>query len=125
MGEGAFFIDFPQDFHSGPVASGMLPRHKADLSDDNTPRPAYVVDARHGTNTGMVVGMHTPGLNEYKQSADFVKSVRYRLCHPLKKFIAQAKEDWDYYAKRMVLEGFGAGKPYPEYPYTVESVVNM
>mmetsp|Transcript_131317 Transcript_131317/g.366065 ORF Transcript_131317/g.366065 Transcript_131317/m.366065 type:complete len:705 (-) Transcript_131317:57-2171(-) len=120
--EGLYFIDFPTDFSSGPVASGMLPRHKVDLSDDSTPRPAYVVDARHGTQTAMAVAMFTPGLGEVEASAGFVKAVRHRLCHPIKKFLAQAKEDWDHYAKKMIEGGFGADKPYPDYPYTVDNV---
>merc|ERR1712176_1083188 len=98
--EGLYFFDFPKDWTECPYGSGMLPRHKMDLSDDNTPRPAYVVDARHGTQTGMAVGMFTPGLADLEASAGMVKAVRHRLCHPIKKFLTQAKEDWDYYAKK-------------------------
>mmetsp|Transcript_51072 Transcript_51072/g.118688 ORF Transcript_51072/g.118688 Transcript_51072/m.118688 type:complete len:243 (-) Transcript_51072:173-901(-) len=120
--EGLYFIDFPTDFTSGPMASGMLPRHKVDMSDECTPRPAYVVDARHGTTTAMAVAMFTPGLQEVEASAGFVKAVRHRLCHPIKKFLAQAKEDWDHYAKKMLAEGYGTDKPYPDYPYSPEVV---
>jgi len=123
--EGLYFIDFPFDFLGGPLASGMLPRHKVDLSDEGTPRPAYVVDARHGTTTGMAVGMFTPGLQEVEGSAGFVKAVRHRLCHPIKKFLAQAKEDWDYYAHKMLEGGWGVNKPYPCYPYTPEVTNEM
>uniref|UniRef100_A0A7S4WK16 Uncharacterized protein n=1 Tax=Alexandrium monilatum TaxID=311494 RepID=A0A7S4WK16_9DINO len=122
---GLYFIDFPTDFAAGPVASGILPRHKQDLSDEATPKPAYVVDARHGTQTGMAVGMSTPGLGELEFTSGFIKAVRHRLCHPIKKFIAQAKEDWDHYAKKMIAGGFGADKPYPEYPYTTASVIEF
>jgi len=118
--EGLYFIDFPYDFAYGPAASGMLPKHKVDMSDEGTPRPAYVVDARHGTQTGMAVGMFTPGLQEVEANAGFIKCMRHRLCHPTKKFLAQAKEDWDHYAKKMIEGGFGKDKPYPEYPYSHE-----
>mmetsp|Transcript_126167 Transcript_126167/g.356799 ORF Transcript_126167/g.356799 Transcript_126167/m.356799 type:complete len:509 (+) Transcript_126167:2-1528(+) len=120
--EGLYFIDYPQDFTAGPLASGMLPRHKVDNTDSSTPRPAYVVDARHGTTTAMAVGMFTPGLQELEATAGFIKACRYRLCHPIKKFLAQATEDWDYYAEKMREKGFGKDKPYPTYPYTFDVV---
>merc|ERR1719433_147975 len=41
--QGIYFLHFPQDFVGGVVAIGMLPKHAADMSDDGTPRPAYVV----------------------------------------------------------------------------------
>merc|ERR1712056_100534 len=97
--QGLYFIDFPWDFDSGVASSGMLPKHKVDESDEGTPRPAHVVDARHGTQTGMAVGMFTPGLVEYESTAGYIKAIRHRLCHPIRKFLAQAQEDWDYYAK--------------------------
>jgi len=122
---GLYFLDYPWDFDGGAGASGMLPKHAVDVSDDSSPRPAYVVDARHGTTTGMTVGMYTPGLAQYEASAGFIKAVRHRLCHPIRKFLAQAKEDWDYYAKKMLAEGFGVNKPYPEYPYTQEVVKSL
>merc|ERR1711862_236577 len=93
--------------------------------DEGTPRPAYVVDARHGTQTGMTVSMYVPGLVHYTATAGLIKAVRHRLCHPIRKFLAQAKEDWDYYARRMLSEGFGVDKPYPEYPYTQAVVKEM
>merc|ERR1719221_595000 len=123
--QGLYFLDYPKDFTDGPVASGMLPRHKVDMSDEHTPRPAHVVDARHGTTTGMTIGMFTPGVQEIEANSGIVKAMRHRLCHPIVKFLAQAKEDWDYYAKRMRDEVFGTKKPYPDYPYTPASVKEM
>jgi hypothetical protein len=120
--QGLYFLDYPVDFTNGPEASGMLPRHKVDMGDDNTPRPAHVVDARHGTQTGMTIGMFTPALQEVEANSGFVKAVRHRLCHPIKKFLAQAREDWDYYAQKMLDMGFGKDLPYPTYPYTCEMV---
>jgi len=119
---GIYFMFYPADFY-GVLDSGMLPRHKADLSDEHTPRPAYVVDARHGTTTSMSTGMFCPGLQrkEFDGQAGFIKAIRYRMCHPLERFLAQAKEDWDYYANKFLEEGFGKDKPYPDYPYTFES----
>merc|ERR1712098_137597 len=92
------------------------------MSDEGTPRPAYVIDARHGTTSGMAVGMFTPSLGEICVHNGFIKAVRYRLCHPIRKFLAQAKEDWDYYADKFIKEGFGDDLPYPSYPYTIPVV---
>merc|ERR1712060_215263 len=122
---GLYYIDYPTDFTSGPLNSGMLPRHKVDVTDEDTPRPAHVVDARHGSTTSMTLGMFTPGLQVCEQYSGFVKSIRHRLCHPIKKFLAQAKEDWDYYAKKFIDEGYGADKPYPDYPYTTDVVMEL
>lgn len=122
---GLYFFDFPPDFTNGAEASGMLPRHKVDMSDDETPRPAHVVDARHGTQTMMTVSMFTPGIAPLEMNSGFVKAMRHRLCHPIKKFLMQASGDWDYYAKKMLAEGFGTDKPYPTYPYTCASVKEM
>lgn len=115
--EGLHFIEYPTDFSAGPESSGMLPKHKPDLTDEHSPRPAYVVDARHGTTTAMAVGMFSEAIQEVEQAAGFVKAVRHRLCHPIRKFLAQAKEDWDHYAKKMIEGGFGTDRPYPDYPY--------
>jgi len=123
--EGIHFLHYPWEWEGGPGSSGMLPKHAADMSDDATPRPAYVVDARHGTTTGMAVGMFTPGLVEPTMHNGWIKAVRHRMCHPIRKFISQAKEDWDYYAKMFIDQGFNQGKPYPTYPYTVENVNEM
>uniref|UniRef100_A0A7S4T9M2 FAD/NAD(P)-binding domain-containing protein n=1 Tax=Alexandrium monilatum TaxID=311494 RepID=A0A7S4T9M2_9DINO len=123
--EGIHMVNFPHDFIHGALASGMLPKHGVDLSDEGTPRPAYVVDARHGTQTSMTVGMCTPHLQEVEGTSGFIKAVRHRLCHPIKKFLAQAKEDWDHYAHKMIAGGWGADKPYPEYPYTPQVVCGM
>merc|ERR1719343_1426748 len=115
---GIYFFHYPNDYGYGVSMAGMLPKHSADMSDEGTPRPAYVVDARHGTATGMAVGMHTPHLGQEQSFDGIIKAVKHRLCHPVDKFLTAAKEDWDYYAQRFLAEGFGVDKPYPEYPYT-------
>lgn len=120
--QGVFFIHHPGDFVAGVVAMGMLPKHSADFADEGTPRPAYVVDARHGTSTSMAIAIHTPHLAQAQSFDGVVKAVKHRLCHPVERFIAAAKEDWDHYAQKFLAEGFGTDKPYPEYPFTVESV---
>merc|ERR1712151_1146271 len=120
MGMGLYFINFPVDFVTGAAAMGMLPKHGVDNSDEGTPRPAYVVDARHGTQTGMAVAMHSPHLGKEQEFDGFIKAIKHRICHPIDKFIAAAKEDWDYYAQKFLKEGFGTDLPYPDYPYTPE-----
>uniref|UniRef100_A0A7S4VVX8 Flavin-containing monooxygenase n=1 Tax=Alexandrium monilatum TaxID=311494 RepID=A0A7S4VVX8_9DINO len=122
---GIYFIHHPQDFIAGVVAMGMLPKHASDMSDEGTPRPAYVVDARHGTSTGMAVSIHTPHLAQEQSFDGIIKAVKHRLCHPVEKFLAAAKEDWDYYAEKFRAEGFGLDKPYPTYPYNQENTRGM
>mmetsp|Transcript_24578 Transcript_24578/g.70665 ORF Transcript_24578/g.70665 Transcript_24578/m.70665 type:complete len:753 (+) Transcript_24578:63-2321(+) len=119
---GAYFIHHPSDFVNGAVANGMLPKHAADMSDGGSPRPAYVVDARHGTSTGMSVMLYTPHLAQEQSFDGVVKAVKHRLCHPIDKFLAAAKEDWDHYAEKFLAEGFGTDKPYPTYPFSPELV---
>jgi len=116
---GIYFFHFPGDFVGGVSAAAMLPKHGSDMSDEGTPRPAYVVDARHGTTTGMAVALHTPHLAMEQQFDGVIKAVKHRICHPVEKFIQSAKEDWDHYAKKFLAEGFGVDKPYPDYPYDV------
>jgi hypothetical protein len=117
---GLYFVNYPVDFVTGAQAMGMLPKHGADMSDEGTPRPAYVVDARHGTQTAMAVGMYAPHLSKEKENHGVVKAVKHRICHPVEKFITAAKEDWDHYAQKFIKEGFGTDVPYPTYPFTVE-----
>mmetsp|Transcript_70948 Transcript_70948/g.169919 ORF Transcript_70948/g.169919 Transcript_70948/m.169919 type:complete len:717 (+) Transcript_70948:128-2278(+) len=117
-----YFFHYPQDLK--PVRPS-LPNHKVDYSDEGTIRPSYVVDARHGTSTGVAIGMFTRGLNEVDELAGVNKAVKHRLCHPAVKFLAAAKEDWDYYANRFLKEGYGKDKPYPEYPYRFENTKEL
>lgn len=119
--QGIWFFHYPEQYVYGVSAAGMLPRHAADMSDEHSMRPAYVVDARHGTTTGMAVGMHTPQLSEAQNFDGYIKAVKHRLCHPIDKFLTAAQEDWDYYAKKFLAEGFGVDKPYPTYPFTPKS----
>jgi hypothetical protein len=122
---GIYYMNFPLDFVNGPVAAGMLPKHAADMSDESTPRPAYVVDARHGTTTGMATAMHSPHLGQEMEFDGMTKAVKHRVCHPIDKFLAAAKQDWDYYAEKFLAEGFGTDIPYPTYPFTPESTREM
>mmetsp|Transcript_12349 Transcript_12349/g.28995 ORF Transcript_12349/g.28995 Transcript_12349/m.28995 type:complete len:733 (+) Transcript_12349:83-2281(+) len=122
--QGIYMLFYPWEFYNAMTNGVPLPRHEADMSDPGTPRPAYVVDARHGTSTGMAIGGNFPMLNasaEFGQWDGLIKALRQRLCHPVRKFLAQAKEDWDHYAERFLKEGFGTDKPYPEYPYNFDN----
>eukprot|EP00971_Amphidinium_carterae_P010191 201101-Amphidinium_carterae.1 len=124
---GIYMIYYPWEFYDALAQNVPMPRHGADMSDAGTPRPAYVVDARHGANTGVAVGTVFSGLNseDFDYWAGLIKATRQRLCHPVRKFIAQAKEDWDHYAERFLKEGYGVDKPYPEYPYTFHVVKEL
>lgn len=108
---GMHFIHYPQDFQTKLLAMGAMPRHKAD--DD---RPAYVVDARHGTSTMLFVGACIPFLQERGAIEARLKVERMWALHPVDKFIEYCKEDWNYYTARFKAEGLSG----PDYPYTPE-----
>jgi len=113
---GMHFMHFPQDFYSKIMPTNMLPRHKADESDEGTYRPAYVVDARHGTQTMVFVGAVIPFLQERGGVHSKIKVERMWTLHPVDRFIQYCKEDWDHYCKKFTAEGLSG----PEYPYTTE-----
>lgn len=115
-----WFMAWPMDLQ--PVLdSNLLPRFSGDMDDG---RPTYVVDARHAVSTGVLIASMVPGRGqEDNEAVGVVKPMKQRLCHPINKFIAEAKEDWDRYCQRFEDEGFK--KPWPEYPYTALRVKQM
>merc|ERR1712151_594973 len=98
------------------VASGMMPRHSAEPENN---RPAYVVDARHGMTTGMMLGGMIPFLMESGPIIGPLKRQKQLECHPMKRYIDEAKEEWDMYANKWAA---WAPWPPPEYPYNYENV---
>mmetsp|Transcript_118518 Transcript_118518/g.205862 ORF Transcript_118518/g.205862 Transcript_118518/m.205862 type:complete len:707 (-) Transcript_118518:173-2293(-) len=119
--QGTYFMLWPQDFQ--PILdSNMMPKHTADDADGGTYRPAYVVDARHGTMTSIAIPVCCPQQAQEQQHYGFVKAVRQRLCHPMKQFLQEAQADWDHYGKMFIEEGFGKDKKYPDYPYTYQNM---
>lgn len=121
---GNYFQLYPQDFQK-LMDSNMMPVHKADDSDPGTYRPAYVVDARHGTGAMMACMLFCPPLSRENDDYGFIKPIKHRLCHPVKQFIEEATADWDHYCRMFIEEGYGQDKAYPHYPYTVESTRKM
>eukprot|EP00931_Biecheleriopsis_adriatica_P090365 TRINITY_DN64364_c0_g1_i1.p1 TRINITY_DN64364_c0_g1~~TRINITY_DN64364_c0_g1_i1.p1 ORF type:complete len:664 (+),score=135.93 TRINITY_DN64364_c0_g1_i1:31-2022(+) len=111
---GMWFIHYPKDWWDRVLPSGMMPRHKADESDEQSIRPAYVVDARHGTSTAIFIGAAIPFLAERGGIASYIKCERMWALHPVDKFIQYCKEDWDHYCNKFRAEGRSG----PEYPYT-------
>jgi len=123
---GAHFLLFPEEYQA-LADSNMLPTHEADDSDPGTYRPAYVVDARYGTSTTMIVLMLNPAMAEECNNYGLLKPMKQRLCHPMKQFLEEAKADWDHYCRMFIKEGWDkkSGKPYPEFPYSYEVVRKM
>lgn len=110
--QGMWFIHHPKDFYNKILPTGFMPRHKADGDD----RPAYVVDARHGTQTMIFVSAVIPFLAERGAIEGPLKIHRMWTLHPIDRFIQLCKEDWNYYTARFETEGLSG----PEYPYTPE-----
>lgn len=108
----AWFMHFPSDFYNIIVPAGMMPRHKTNGEDV----PAYVVDARHGTSTMMIIQACIPFLMERGGVEGSIKYERMRTLHPIRKFIDYCREDWDHYCKKLQAEGLNG----PAFPYTPE-----
>ncbi|CAE8624589.1 unnamed protein product [Polarella glacialis] len=113
---GMWFMHHPQDFWDKVMPTGMLPRHKADDSDEGSYRPAYVVDARHGTSTMVFIGAAIPFLSERGGTNTQIKVERMWAMHPIEKFIEYCKEDWNHYCEKFREEGLSG----PEFPYSSE-----
>eukprot|EP00913_Durusdinium_trenchii_P021873 g20552.t1 len=121
--QGFHFMMYPKesrlswrDFIDKVLPTGMLPRHKADESDPGTYRPAYVVDARHGTQTSVFIGSFIPWIAERGQMHARIKVQRMWALHPIDKFLDYCREDWDHYCEKFRFEGRSG----PDFPYTPE-----
>jgi len=113
----AHFLWFPKDY--APLyEGGLLPKHKA---DPDTDRPAYVIDARHGTTTGMLLEGSVLAFQESGPTRGGLKRAKQLECHPMEKFIDECAAEWDAYAKKW--KENGAPGPIPAYPYTY-AIVN-
>merc|ERR1740121_3509269 len=105
-------LHYPKDFYNRVLANGLMPRHKSNGADI----PAYVVDARHGTQTMIFVTAVIPWLGERGAVHGWLKNTRMQTLHPIDKFIQYCKEDWDHYCNKLRKEGLSG----PEFPYTPE-----
>lgn len=108
----AHFFWYPKDFQQ-VKESGMLPKHKAEPDQD---RPAYVIDARHGTTTGVLCNAMVVALAEAQAGLGYLKHRKQWECHPIEKFVSECSAEWDEYARTW--KAAGAPGPIPEYPYT-------
>jgi len=111
---GMWFMHHPKDWWDKVVTTGMMPRHKADESDPDSIRPAYVVDARHGTTTMVFIGAVIPFIMDRGGVETRIKFERMWAMHPIDWFVDQCKQDWDHYTTKFRKEG----RTGPEYPYT-------
>jgi len=105
-----WFVHHPEDFWKVVMDTGLVPRHKTNGEDI----PAYVVDARHGTQTLLLLGACIPWLGERGAMSGKIKVHRMATLHPIDKFVQYCKEDWDYYCDKLRKEGLSG----PEFPYT-------
>eukprot|EP00913_Durusdinium_trenchii_P013819 g12976.t1 len=112
----AYFLWYPKDW-ANLRDCGLLPKHSEEPEYD---RPAYVIDARHGTQTGMGISASTPAIGESHMGLGMVKRQKQLECHPTKKFLAECSEEWAEYGKKF--KELGAPFDCPPYPYTLKFV---
>lgn len=115
----AWFYLYPKDFALA-LDTGFLPRRKA--NPDDSSRSAYMWDPRNGGTVAMILtGGAVPGLAEHVAAthATVGRSKMYA-CHPLESFVEACAEEWKSYCK--MFHKSGDDRPYPPYPYTVESM---
>jgi len=112
----AHFMWFPSDW-AMVRDSGMMPKHSAEPEND---RPAYVIDARHATTTGISLGGMIVAFQESGAVQGPLKRRKQLECHPMKKYVDECTAEWNEYAKRW--KENGAPKDIPPYPYTYKNV---
>eukprot|EP00747_Dinoflagellata_sp_TGD_P031129 gnl/TRDRNA2_/TRDRNA2_135082_c0_seq1.p1 gnl/TRDRNA2_/TRDRNA2_135082_c0~~gnl/TRDRNA2_/TRDRNA2_135082_c0_seq1.p1 ORF type:complete len:687 (-),score=126.29 gnl/TRDRNA2_/TRDRNA2_135082_c0_seq1:50-2110(-) len=110
-------VNFPVDWQR--IVDGGLPRHKADPENH---RPAYVIDARHGSLTAVLVNGVVPDLVERGMATGLLSFQRMWEVHPMKKFLECAQAEWNRYVKMWQEEENCPEKTCP-YPYTEEWIV--
>jgi len=115
----AHYLWFPKDW-AYLRDCGLLPKHAAEPEYD---RPAYVVDARHGTQTAMAVGASTPAIAEAQMGLGILKRQKQLECHPMRKFLAECSAEWQEYGAKF--KELGAPHPCPPYPYTAKIVEEL
>jgi len=109
-------LHYPKDWVP-LLESNALPIHVADPEKD---RPAYVVEARHGTLTSVMVSSMVTGIAERDAILGPLMHKRMWQMHPVDTFVAAAKKEWDQWGK--TIQSMGYDKPHPPYPYTEEIV---
>eukprot|EP00913_Durusdinium_trenchii_P033252 g31129.t1 len=122
---------FPKDWQR-LVEHGTLPQNKA---DDEISRPAYVLDAKTALTMQFTIPVTCPALGEIMARNGIVKILRckhdigapnclaqkQRLCHPMRRFLEECAEEWEWYGKTWKEEDPSL-KDVPPYPYTVAMV---
>jgi len=109
-------LSFPKDWVA-VMESGQMPTHVADESID---RPAYVVEARHGSLTSISLSGLVPGIGERGMVTGPLKHQRMWQIHPLDAFMEACNKEWEMWTS--ILKDQGYDKPAPPYPYTEEKV---
>eukprot|EP00439_Symbiodinium_sp_Y106_P004320 s7646_g1.t1 len=94
---GAYFLWYPKDF-ANVRDSGLMPSHAAEPEYD---RPAYVIDARHGTQTIMGINGTTPAIAESHAGLGLVKRQKQLECHPTRKYLEECRLEWEEYGQKL------------------------
>merc|ERR1719271_1260507 len=108
-------LNYPKDWLALREGGG-LPIH---LEEPEKNRPIYVVDARHGSTTIVMVN-NIPDIAEKDAARGNFAGRRQRECHPMAGFILAAKKEWDAYCDQFEKEGWRPDIPRPAYPYSLE-----
>jgi len=115
-----WLLMYPQEYQA-VLASGQMPVHSADYEID---RPAYVVEARHGSLAGPILaGCLSPAWSERGNIVGGLKTSRMRAMHPPDRFQECCKREWDDWSK--TIQEMGYEKPHPPYPYTLDMVLEL
>eukprot|EP00439_Symbiodinium_sp_Y106_P039447 s1922_g4.t2 len=114
----AHLLMYPKDWE--PLYEGnCFPVHEADEENN---RPAYVVEALHGSLCGLTLGAMVRGIAERGMVVGPLKRQRQLEIHPPEKFLECCKREWNEWKE--TIEGLGYSGA-PEYPYTLDMVKDL
>eukprot|EP00442_Polarella_glacialis_P046168 CAMPEP_0115120874 /NCGR_PEP_ID=MMETSP0227-20121206/45935_1 /TAXON_ID=89957 /ORGANISM="Polarella glacialis, Strain CCMP 1383" /LENGTH=637 /DNA_ID=CAMNT_0002522595 /DNA_START=92 /DNA_END=2005 /DNA_ORIENTATION=- len=112
--QSAHFLWYPSDWQI-IINCGLMPKHPADPEND---RPAYVVDARHGTSCTIAVSTVIQALATSVPGD--LKRRKQLECHPMQRFLDECRGEWEDYGRKW--KALGAPRDCPPYPYTYANV---
>lgn len=114
----AHLLMYPKDWE--PLYEGnCFPVHEA---DEEISRPAYVVEALHGSLVGLTLGAMVRGIAERSMVTGPLKRQRQLEIHPPEKFLECCKREWNEWKTTIEDLGYTGA---PEYPYTLDMVKDL
>lgn len=108
-----WFLDYPADFE---LCRPGLPKYRAGE------RPAYVPAATHLLPMMAAISQAVPMLAAQTAAIDALKHMKQRQAHPMRKYLAECRQEWENYIKYFKANGMVDDRPEPPYPYTEQNV---